>query len=181
MLSFLLIYKCDVFYLFQVLGRFGLQASNLMVNPQLDGLKCPGLDSTKENASSSVSGLENILNKEPTSTTETENAVQNLFASCNDVNSWVSYQQRPDETDGKSARSRGKGKKRKVGNNSKSWTKSRETELEEAAFLKRMRGDDDDDEELQRELDKFQTMTEGPLEDDAWEEPDDLFGNDALL
>ncbi|XP_034245018.1 uncharacterized protein LOC117647399 [Thrips palmi] len=85
------------FYLSQasVLGRFGLQASSVMINPQLDGIK--GFPSAELSASwTGSAALPTARNPSPSSPSsprlsEAQEAVNQLFASCADSDTWASY------------------------------------------------------------------------------------------
>lgn len=75
------------FYISQVLGRFGLRESSLMVNPQLDGIKgLPGgggADPSRNSMRASIFKARAAV--------EDQEAVNALFQSCDDAHSWTSF------------------------------------------------------------------------------------------
>ncbi|KAJ9575150.1 hypothetical protein L9F63_025900 [Diploptera punctata] len=165
------------FYISQVLGRFGLQASSLMVNPQLGGMKGLPTELVSQNLRNSTS-TDNIA--------ESQRAVSDLFASCDDADSWASYS-KPRSRNSKERR-----RKRKYRTNDESGLKARlgaidPDELEEeAAILKRMREETlenefEEDAELTSELEKFRLISQnasGCRDDDFWNkisDPEDIY------
>jgi len=80
------------FYVSQVLGRFGLQASSLMINPQLGGIR--GLPTETLTLTTADRPRQipppNESNK-LAAAIETQQAVDHLFASCEDSENWTSY------------------------------------------------------------------------------------------
>ncbi|GLH15578.1 Uncharacterized protein GBIM_20001 [Gryllus bimaculatus] len=81
-----------------VLGRFGLQAGNLMINPQLDGMK--GLSAESIINSEKVAQQKINIGED----LETDQAVDDLLASCGESDCWLSYSSSTSENNRKRKR-----------------------------------------------------------------------------
>lgn len=153
-------------FVYQVLGRFGLQASSLMVNPQLGGIKCLPNET------------ENKTEKKKVEPIEDQRAVDSLFDSCEDAGNWASYSEPKPTVKPKPERKR-KRKRQKVPDTS---SPDPETERERKALKKFKKfhkefEEFEEDPELTKELEKFRLITEA-AEEDIWgdiPDPEELF------
>lgn len=159
------------FYISQVLGRFGLQASSLMVNPQLGGMKYLPTES------------ENKSDKKKSIPIEDQRAVDSLFDSCEDAGNWASYSE-PKQTISGTVQTnderKSKRKRQKVRKEQDTSTqvdrKIRNMKKLKKVVHKDLR-DFEEDPELREELEKFRLITEA-AEEDIWgdiPDPDELF------
>lgn len=117
------------FYISQVLGKFGLQRSPLMINPQLGGL----------NKESNTPPIINNRRKELKNCLETKKSIHDLISNYDDLGSNACSSNRKRLSPSLS-----------------------EDELEKAKMLKRLREGnelEDEDEELQTELEKYNLTT----------------------
>ncbi|XP_069698841.1 uncharacterized protein [Periplaneta americana] len=171
------------FYISQVLGRFGLQASSLMINPQLDGMKDLPTNLTSSN--------QNVSSKEDEAA-EAARAVEDLFASCDDADKWASYP-RPKRRNTNERRRKRKSTRSpnyETGGRARLGPVDPDEMDEETAILKRMRESKlepefEEDLELSSELEKFRLISESGAhykddddDDDFWRrtpDPDELF------
>ncbi|PSN57037.1 hypothetical protein C0J52_01750 [Blattella germanica] len=168
------------FYISQVLGRFGLQASSLMINPQLGGMK--GLPTDLVAKSLKTSSTRDNAG-------ESERAVDDLFASCDDADNWASYpKQRKRHTNERRKKRKANRSNDESGGRARLGSVDPDDFDEETTILKRMREttletEFEEDAELNSELEKFRLLSENMSdykdndEDDFWKrtDPDDLF------
>ena len=191
----------------QVLGRFGLRASSLMINPQLGG--CGGASSSStssdapQKAETKKSTAAAAKNTKPAETQEDEAktklkedqaAVDSLFESCNDSVNWASFSKdkpkKNSEVVAAKKCKRGKyRKKRARGETEKdeiSILASDPDLIEELKALKKMREsckeleDLANDNDLTKQIMKFRMMSE-QIEDEFWNDTcvdtNDLFAD----
>ncbi|XP_026293079.1 uncharacterized protein LOC113217394 [Frankliniella occidentalis] len=192
------------FYLSQVLGRFGLQASSLMINPQLGGIKDLPVSLVSHNTTTpwtSPATASTVVTKGPTQTerpgmggarataaasraspkaaptsnraprpaprpspaaSEAQQAVDGLFASCSDSDTWTSYSM-------SSRASSGSNKRLALGDEVPTPKRPRNSRVELEAEL-------EGDEELSSALETFRLLANDQSEDaDFWPQPADIF------